>query len=175
MDQKSHRIHVRLGRAEFEAEGEQGVVNEQFKMFLEALSRTQDVDTIEKPEPSESESTLTDDNSESADPPDSLTHRVFLFERNLVSLRVLPNGKTSDEDSILLLLLVHFRLRNEHGVSGIQLMKDAKQSGLSIDRIDRVIAPHRDFYHRGGTRKGTRYSLNNQGVTKAEQILQSML
>lgn len=171
MNEKPYRLRVRLGNSEFEAEGEEALIKEQYQMFLDAVARAHHLGQEEQ---TSSPVAKPDGTSGNATIHESLVERVFAVDRDGVSLQILPNGTTRAADAVLLLLYGHLRLRNESRVYGTQLMKDARRSGLSIDRIDRVISAHRDFYNRGGQRKGSRYSLNNQGVIKAEQILRSM-
>ena len=40
MDPKQHRLRVRIGDSEFEAEGDEVTVKEQYSLFLEALKTT---------------------------------------------------------------------------------------------------------------------------------------
>lgn len=50
----------------------------------------------------------------------------------------------------------------------------AKQTGLSIERIDRVMSKIEAYCMSGGARKGTYYSLNNQGLARAREVLRAM-
>ena len=52
--------------------------------------------------------------------------------------------------------------------------KASAQSGLTIDRLDRVMAKNEPYCLKGGLKKGTYYSLNNQGLMKAGEVLRAM-
>ncbi len=175
MENKPHRLRVRLGNAEFDAEGDEATVKEQYKMFLDAVQRAPNIDqpvTRPQQEPAENFSEDPAIATTGLGQPD--LERVFTTTQGVISLRVLPQGKTKDADALLLLLYGIQKLKHEHDALGTQIMKAARQSGLRIDRVDRVISTHRDFYIRGGRRRGARYSLNNQGIAKAEKILEEM-
>jgi hypothetical protein len=102
-----------------------------------------------------------------------LLQRAFRIEGEQVSLRVLPptNG-SRDADALVLLLYGYLRINNQQDVSADALMAAARQSGIQRDRIDRTVPS--EFVNRGGARKGVRYSLNNRGIIKAEELLESM-
>ena len=106
--------------------------------------------------------------------PSTIMERAYSQDRGVVSLRMIPQTKNREADALLLVLYGYLALKNDHDVYGTKLMKAARQSGLSIDRIDRVISVHKGLYIRGGARRGARYALNNQGQAKARQILKEL-
>lgn len=172
MEQKPYKLRVKLGEAEFEAEGEEEVVREQYEMFLEAISGTQDVVAQPRQSATDTQNDAPDDKSDEFD--SNLLDRLFSVERGVLSLRVLPQTKSRSADALLLLIYGFMKLQGEHDIFGTKLMKSARQSGLSIDRVDRVISAHKGLYMRGGARRGAKYTLNNQGVKKAEEIIEKM-
>lgn len=172
LENKPYKLRVRLGNAEFEAEGDEAVVREQYNMFLKALPVAQNM--VEERAASEDKPEKSTANHPQDNAGDQLIARAFSDERGVVSLRALPETKNRDADALLLLIYGHTKLKGAHDVFGTQVMKSARQSGLSIDRVDRIISIHKGFYMRGGARRGAKYTLNNQGVKKAEQILREM-
>jgi hypothetical protein len=96
-----------------------------------------------------------------------------LFETRadgMVTLRVLPKGDTKEADAFLLLLYGFRRLKEEEDVLATHLLRAAELSGLVAYRPAHALAPHESLVIRGGQKKGSTYSLNNQGVIKAQEI-----
>jgi hypothetical protein len=86
-------------------------------------------------------------------------------------LRLHPKGDNRDADALLLIIYGYFALKQQREVLSTQIGRSAAQTGLGIDRIDRVMAKNEPFCMRGGERKGTYYSLNNQGINRAKELL----
>lgn len=101
--------------------------------------------------------------------------RAYKRKDNRLSLITLPSTSTQKADAIILLMYGFQTLFSHEAVSCMDLMDAAKQSGLRIDRIDRNLPmAYRAYYNRGGSGKGTRYSLNNVGLRHAQTILEKM-
>ena len=171
----THKMRVKIGDAEFEAEGSEEAVKAQFASFLDILKAAP---ARQKP----ADKKPVDGNGAQADALDVLTPpgtdllaRVFQNDNDLVSLRLLPRTPNAASDTLLLLLYGYVHLKNEAMVLGTHLIKAAHQSGVKLDRIDRVIAKHDDLLLKGGARKGTKYGLNNRGKEKAKELMQKML
>lgn len=186
-----YRVRVNLGNAEFDAEGDKDTVMEQYRLFLDAVRAAPPAPApaesspppaapaaSERPLNSELLGLTRDDPSVSNGPSDALTAdlmaRIFSTDRGVVSLRLLPQGRQRDADAILMLLYGYAKLQGETHVLGTALMKAARQSGILIDRIDRVIAQHNGLFIRGGARKGARYALNNQGEARAKAMIEGV-
>ncbi len=173
-----YKLRVKIGESEFEAEGSEDAVKEQYRLFLDALSATPQNSSENASQlvtPQGTQGTITGyapDVREDLNP--GVLEKAYAQSKELISLRMLPEGKMRDADALLMLLYGYLALKDEHFVPGTRLMKAARQSGLGIDRIDRAILPHKGLYNRGGARKGTRYGLNNQGQVKAKEILMEM-
>jgi hypothetical protein len=158
-----HRIKIKLGDAEFEAEGAEDKVQAQYDQFLAALERA-GTKLPQKP--------AAPGLSGPQQPPDD-AHLARLFElRNdgAISLRVRPEGLDA-ADIVAILLYGYLKLKNEESVLATQLLKSSRVSGLGLDRIDRAAESYMPRYiMRGGQRKGTSYTLTTQGITKAEEV-----
>lgn len=75
----------------------------------------------------------------------------------------------------MLIIMYGYRILGEQqDITAVTLAESMRQSGLQIDRLDRIVMVYREFIRRGGAKRGTRYSLNNLGVTRAETILRDM-
>jgi hypothetical protein len=167
----AHRIKIKLGEAEFEAEGSEQSVQAQYELFLAALERK----SVKEPDISNPKANGADEQERQAMPPrvfdETLLARIFeLRQDGVVTLRVLPKGNGKEADALLLLLLGYRRLKNEEDVLATHLLRAARYSGVSIYRPAHALADHEQFLIRGGQKKGSTYSLNNQGLTKAEEI-----
>jgi hypothetical protein len=171
----SYRLKVRLGAHEFDAEGEKDSVNEQFALFLQAVNSV----------PAQSEAKVNgkasrkdDDNeirTEDFAATEAILNRAFKAKDEQLSLNVLPQSKFVNADSIMLLLYGYQEILKKDSVQSTDLMDSAKQSGLRIDRLDRALpADYLQFVIKGGSGKGTRYSLNNRGLQYSQEQLERM-
>jgi len=73
------------------------------------------------------------------------------------------------------LLYGYDRIKDQHSVTGGTLKKAARQSGIQLDRVDRLIEPYGPLVNIAGFKKGRRYGLNNQGIRKAEDLLDQII
>jgi hypothetical protein len=107
--------------------------------------------------------------------PDDVLSRLFNIGKDgVVSLKLLPKGTNRSADALLLLLYGYRRLKNADNIYGTQLMKAARVSGVLVERIDRSLSPHADFFMRGGRKRSANYTINNQGVTAAEAMIKTI-
>jgi hypothetical protein len=163
------KIRIKLGDAEFEAEGTEESVNAQYEQFIAALDRRNIVPT---PAAAIAPKFAENGTQATATPfDDSLVPRIFeLRQDDVVTLKVLPKGPDKEADSILLLLYGYRKMKNEESVLATKLLLASKYSGVSIYRPAHALAQYESLIIRGGQKKGTTYTLNNQGVRKAEEI-----
>ena len=182
------KLRVKVGAAEFEGEGPADLIQEQYRAFLAAVSAAPAAATTHTA-PVAPVGANTDASGGSAIPPAATTasapgafdralfKRVFTDSNAVISLLALPKGDTSEADALLMLLYAYQELRqNEYPVTGVRLMQSAKQSGLhQVDRIDRKIDTHTQYVLAAGARRGRKYSLNNQGVAKAQELILGLL
>lgn len=185
-----NKLRLKLGDAEFEAEGTSFVVNQQLEAFLQALSSLprasssgssplKGVDELHEREAADSRDVATDDPDHSqAGPakPSPALSRFYSTSRDVISLRHLPQTKDRDADALLMILYGYSKLKDQHDVLAIHLMRAARQSGVvNLDRLDRTMLKCKPLILRGGSRKGTTYALNTQGERHVEALFQSML
>ena len=171
-----YKLHVKLGQAEFNAEGPEQIVREQFELFLRALNEGKGkplAPTTPAPGPPVPPEESPD--PEPAGLPPEVRDRAFVKDaQGMVSLRVLPRTSETAADTLLLIMYGYKTLKALSEVPVIDLLRAAKQSGVPLDRIDRSIAPRRSLVNKGGLKRGSRYGLNNQGVAHVEKLLRSM-
>ena len=175
---ETNRIKMKIGDAEFEAEGPSEIINAQFEAFLQAVSSlpkaTAAVAVV--PSPSVTAAIIPPlPMAPSAGISPEILSRVFRDNGNL-SLAALPHGENKEAAAMLALLYGFLKLKNENAVTGTALMKSAKISGVNFDRVDRVMSSHQpDYVLAAGVKKARRYQLNNRGIAKAEEIINALL
>jgi hypothetical protein len=172
---ETHKLRIKIGDAEFEAEGSQESIKLQYDAFLAALAATPK-SAAKPPFPWEGQGGGAPDPAANQDQ-DQLIGKAYNVDgdKDLVSLKYLPKGENREADALLLLLYGYSKLKGAEAVLGTQLLKAARQSGLTLDRVDRHIAKHDAFLMKGGARKGMKYSLNNQGFVKAAELLKLLM
>lgn len=157
----TYKVRVKIGDAEFEAEGPEEIVKQQYADFLGALSA-----------PTVAHKQTTEVNNSDGDR--RLIDGAFETDGDVVSLKFLPATENQQPDTLILLLYGYEKVKGQPMVLGTQLLKAARKTGLQIDRVDRPIAAHESLLLRGGTRKGMKYGLNNLGKAKAAELLKKM-
>jgi hypothetical protein len=185
------KLRIKLGADEFEAEGTQEYVEKQRHIFLEQIetrgsqptpakneSRSADANEI----PPNGNGHLSSENSgrqnlSGANLP-SLTDmsKIATQQGDIITLSAAPSGESADEDSLMLLLLAHKVMRTADSVPTNYLLAGMKQSGRSVDRLDRVFGKiDSTLIIRTGVKRGAKYRLMNPGVTKARGLAQQLL
>jgi hypothetical protein len=172
---EEHRIKVKIGSAEFEATGTQESVQRQYEMFMGALSAMPAAKQQAK-KPLEDESEDAGDGGADGDTPDSeLLGRAFAQDdKGTVSLKALPDTDERDGDALLMILYGFKKLRGLNEVPVTQMAIAARQSGASVERIDRSIAVKKGLFLKAGARRGGKYQLNNPGIQYVERMIRKM-
>lgn len=188
----AYKVQIKLGQAEFAAEGPEETVKAQLAEFLTLAPRFSDhrnghegangnghhagmngsngsngkghVETSPLPTPS---------HMPMREPPidPALLKRIFSEGKSgLISLRTLPNGDEKKSDAIFLILLGYLLLRDQSEVKASELLLAAKQSGLTLSRLDDTLDKYDALVARGGIKRGSRYALTNPGIEYAESV-----
>jgi hypothetical protein len=165
-----HKLRVKVGPHEFEAEGTEDSVESLFnawKALIEAPNRANE--TAPKPP----RNPLEDPNLTPLI--DSATgNALFTLDsgRQVVSLRVHPTGDSRNADALLLLVFGH-RMVGMDEVPVTKLKEAMALSGLRVERVDRAIDPHvrAGLLLKAGSGKGGKYRLSNTGLARV-QVLQ---
>lgn len=161
-----YKLHVKLGISEFNGEGPEAAVKEAYEQFLKALSA---VPVVAPPNPSNVYE-RTPEKPSGVD--QRLLDKAFLKEDQFVSLRHLPpDSSTRAADAAILIIYGFKKMLGQDDVPVTKLNEGLRKSGLSLDRVDRFLGVHSQYYRKGGQKSGGRYTLNNQGEVKAEQWL----
>jgi hypothetical protein len=176
-----YKVSVRLGQAEFTAEGPESTVREQLTSFLQIAS----VQPVSPQLPvnhfngnghgngnGKHETPITPAMEKSQGGDTTHNPRLFSEDRDgLISLRILPKTEDRDVDALLLILFGYLTSKKQVEVKAHVLLAAVKQSGLPhISRIDTVLNKYASLVIRGGVKKGSWYALTNPGVHHAEKL-----
>jgi hypothetical protein len=165
------RVKVKIGDNEFDAEGPTETVQAQFKAFQEIVST---MPRIVAPSPPRNDPQIL----KQQDDVDKLPHvpieKILHVSGRVVSLTALPK---SAADAALLIMLGQKDLRNNVSVTGQEIGDGLDQSGLPVPRVDRVMdkALEEAFVLKTGIKRGTRYRLTNQGLSKTLNIAKDLI
>lgn len=174
-----YKLHVKIGNAEFDAEGTEETVTRQFEEFKALLSShpVNQPSTVELV--ANASSARMDD---AASPGKSLGIFGALYKaeerdgKNLMTLRMLPRDNKA---SFSFLLVLHaYKILGFDEVPVTTLKECLDRSGVRVARIDRGAAAmleKENLVRRTGTRKASRYWLTNSGVTRAEELATQLL
>jgi hypothetical protein len=181
------RLRMKIGAHEFEAEGEQDSVERQFQLWRELISSIPTTSASPPPTPaaaavhtaSASDGARVGDSAAVAVTvgPDTTGYdKIFQRGGKVVSLTVLPNGENRAADAALLILLGQRHYNQTDRVTGSLLVDGLQQSGYPVGRADRVLDRYTpDLVLRDGTRRSTRWRLNNQGLNRARELARDLI
>jgi len=181
----AYKLRVKIGAAEFEAEGAENTVKAQFEEFKALLA---------SPGAQEKHTTgasMRADNRANHEP-DTVTgerntelphgfERLFGVDekngRKAVTLRLLPQGEDRESVALLLLLWGFKRKFSEDRVRVTLLKEVLERSGLTVSRVDRLAdkAQRGGLVLKGGKAKGGTYALTNTGHARAEQEFKQLI
>jgi hypothetical protein len=175
-----HKVTIKIGDAEFSAEGDKDTVAAQFAAFLAAVAnQPAPVPAPKIPDqmtpPGDDGGNGNGGDGAGGDHSPDLVKRAFKVSKDIVSLNYLPKTAQKDSDALLLLLYGYTVMKGQEQVLGTQLIRAARQSGVTLERVDRALARHEPLLLKGGARKGLKYGLNNQGMKAAKEMLSALL
>jgi len=166
-----YKLHVKLGESEFNAEGSQEIVQKAFEKFISVTEKIPLVKTT--PKPTEGHK----DNPKEEKIDQLILQRAFNADvkQGVVSLRALPAaGPNRASETALMILYGVQNLLHMSEVPVTRLKKGLTQSGIQVERVDWIMAPNSHEIIKGGSGVGGKYSLNNQGRAKAEELLRKI-
>jgi len=168
----TYRLRVKLGEAEFEAEGPEEAVRREFEDWKAFAATAPSPSVVEVPHIEAPLSPVEAPENPLALEPDQLRTLFIRDEaRNLVSLRFLPQGDDRASKAMLLILLGYKRILAAEEVPVTLVKASLELSGINLERVDRDAAPpllQQNLILKGGKGKGGRYALTNLGVATAE-------
>jgi hypothetical protein len=179
------RVKMKFGDAEFEADVPEDRVQRMYDRFICTLQRrgrtfSRAINGSRTPGNTTHSVTGTCTAESLTTPPEScddgsLRHLFDLREDGGVILKVLPDGAEKGAEALLLILYGYRRLKNEDGVLATRLHRAAERSGVAIRWPAYELATYDRFVNRAGRRKGSTYSLNDQGLAIAQRISTKIL
>lgn len=179
-----YKLKVKIGGHEFEAEGPQEAVQAQFAAFKELVSSAQVAGKSETQGRSISTSEVVDKLGTGQVAVDQAIEaerflRLFRRDKDSLSLTVLPQGERREADAVMLLLLGNRVLLGKDSVTAVTLSASLRQSGISVERLDRVLNPFiggaEPLLLRIGLRRSVQYRLTNLGLARAERVGDDLL
>jgi hypothetical protein len=171
------RLRLKIGPHEFEAEGDQETVERQFALWRELVSSpAASTPTLPSPPPPATGAT-TPAPTPPVEPEGPVVpfDRLFRHDGEIVSLSALPNGARREADAALLLLLARKHYLAEELVTGGRLRQGLADSGIPVERVDRVWDDYMEIYvTRSGQNRAVRYRLTNPGRSKAVELARGL-
>ena len=166
----SYKIQTKIGAAEFSAEGAEESVRADYERFLRLLELQ-----ATSPEPARGKESGGVGIKDDVGLEESLLETVFKTdqERGWVSLKMLPPAESNNRaaGAALILLFGFHKILGQLEAPVTKLIGGLRESGISIDRFDRIIAAHSSLILKGGQRVGAKYRLNNQGMSQAAAMI----
>lgn len=170
----NHRVKIKIGPHEFEAEGSAQVVQAQFEAFKELVATTP-IPTTQPFSPGREASDEIVPPKRDLATTDSALDKIMKVDHRIVSFTVPP---TSLGDALLLLLYGQKILRQNEAVSGAEIVDGLKTTGgLGGGRTDRLLdkAARDGDVIAIGQRRAKRYRLTNTGLAKARQLAADLI
>lgn len=181
-----YKLKIKIGSHEFEAEGPIESVERQFAEFRDLILKVAPSGRVNNDAPKRPIS-LGEGTGRLgagggwADPEleGERFLRLFVRDKNNLSLALLPQGDRREADATMLLLLGNRTFFQKDAVSAVALSTALRQSGYSVDRLDRQLNPFiggdEALLLRSGLRRGVHYRLTNLGLARAEKVAEDLL
>ncbi len=165
------RIKMKIGDNELDTEGTQDFVQAQVTAFQAMISSQPSVPVAQKSTDSRN---IKDNNGVTPSFPHIDIEKIMHVSGRVVSLTALP---ASPSDAALLIMLGHKDMRNNLSVTGQEIGDGLNQSGRGVPRVDRIMDKtiEESLVLKTGLRRGTRYRLTNQGLSKALEIANQLI
>lgn len=169
------KINIKLGQFEFNAEGEEASVKEQLSAFMAFVNEAKKT----TPTPVVPATPKKDGDGEA--PPIIVNpemEKIYIREKDLLSLRIHPDGVPKEEakKSLLLLLYGYKTLLGKDDVNVALIAKALRKSGTEFYRVADMSQSleEENLIGTTGVRKGVQYRITNKGVASAEGIIEAM-
>ena len=172
------RLKLKVGQHEFEAEGEQESVERQLAVWRELIaSPSGSVQPPASPPPPYGGVVVTPPTATPTGEDSRAEYdKLFRHDSRVVSLTVLPTGNQRIADACLLLLLGQRVYNGAEQVTGQQIIDGLKQSGVTVERVDRSWGEHDGVnVLRVGQRRGVKYRMTNPGLARARELARELL
>jgi hypothetical protein len=171
---ETHRLKMRIGPHEFEAEGTEEAIDKRLEAFKELIALTSDRRNPQAKPNATNATTAPQGNGATNQNENSPLARIFDTTATPMTLTALPS---SVGDGLLLLLHGHRHIKGIGQVSVSELLAGLRTSGFSIVRMDditpRLLAEN--MILKIGKRNASKYRLTNIGAQRADAIADELL
>jgi hypothetical protein len=152
------KVRFRSGEHEFEVEGVADAVERQVEIFRNLIWPTSTDSAAEK--------------ATQAKPDTPAWEKLMRVNGRIISLKAVSNAS----DAVLAILLGQHHLRENHSVSGREIMEGLRSSGLNLWRADAILQRHAIKGHvvSTGRRRLRRYRLSTDGIHQAQHVAQTL-
>jgi hypothetical protein len=183
MSDAPYKLQIKIGSAEFTAEGPEETVKEAYDAFMKAIMTPAvgpAVGAVTGSSNAKGISIAAADLSMTGHPPlvliqgaldATVLERAFKREGEIISLRHLPPTPNKIADAAIVLMYGYMKITGIEDVPVTKLNEGLRRSGLNLSRLDRELGVNHALFRKGGQRSGGRYTLNNQGIKQAEDWL----
>lgn len=160
----TYKLKIRIGDAEFEAEGPVETVQAQFEAFKEMMTVT----PVKPHEPSQEPGQV-----RTAEP--MALDKIMKVDGRLVALTAHSNREV--DQAVLLVMLGQKTFRTNDAVTGGEIIDGLKESGHVVSRIGGVLDKLASQGHviKVGVGKASRYRLTTKGFARAQEIAREVL
>ncbi len=175
-----YKLQIKIGAHEFNGEGPEESVRRdfaEFKSLIELVAAAQ-------PAPKQSNKPKGEDsgNGNGGNGVDEVDteqlDRLFLVDpkQKLVSLKIHPHTSDRDRDAMLLIVFGYLKKLALQDAPVGNIKQGLRQTGIRVDRIDKLALKYVNagYLSKGGTGKGSRYRITNSGMTKANELMNTM-
>jgi hypothetical protein len=187
-----YKVSVRLGQAEFSAEGPEDTVREQLAHFFIAATQPLPIhvtaaknggasnghgdDGTHVTPPAAADRTAPTAAAVATAVPPEVVARLFKEDQNgFLSLRTLPKTERRNADALLLLMWGYLIRKSQDEVRARELIAGMRQSGVTnLNRVDETLEKYDQLVTSGGVRAGKWYRLTNPGIETAEGMAASI-
>lgn len=173
----THRLKIKIGNNEFEAEGTPEVVQQQFDAFKELFSHAASVPSQKSPQPTErsADEKITPESPSDVSANVKSLSKIMRVQGRIVSLTVRPK---SVFDAILVVLHGQKELRQNDSVTGAEIRGGITATGgFGASRVDRLLEALAEDSEVIviGVHRAKRYRLTNTGHVRALQIASDLI
>lgn len=179
MAEKLHRLKVKVGIHEFEAEGSHETVAAMFEAW-KALVEAEAKASLPQPSQSGIKPKLPATVMEVKTKDGMFAAPWDIFDcdekQKVCTIRVHPVGENRDADAALLVLYGGKRSFEQQDMPVTKLKEALEVSGLRPERIDRTLAAYikAGYVMKAGRAKGGRYRLTNTGYARADELARAL-
>jgi hypothetical protein len=164
---ETHRLKMRIGAHEFEAEGTEEAIDRRLEAFKELVAMATIPSRSESHHPSAS--SLTNGGNPPPHKESNPLAPIFNVTGKPMTLTALPS---TPADGLLLLLLGHRSFNGNDQVPVSELLSGLKTSGFSVERMDditpRLLEEH--LILKNGKRNASKYRLTTTGAQRADVL-----